>query len=325
MKTKKSIITLGEKDCLEMIEKARWKDGVFCPYCKSQEVVKNGWDDSDGVKVQKYMCKHCEKTFNVKTKTIFENSKIPLQKWFTMISLLGTNSILFLSEFLNIAYSNAYRMAKKIRSVISVEEGKRILHGDIELEIDEMYISSGQKGEKNLDRPPRKRGLRANRGRGTFEKDKPAIVTFVDRNTKETMFFVPEHLSGDYVIDKMGGHTDKGSKITTYTDEYKMYSKLESAGYQHKVVNHSFEYANGNIHINNCENRHSLLRPFLVIKRGVSKYNLQSYANLFQFFFNKRLQSHNPVEIVSQAINAIINFLYFLQCLKNQKFLKLFA
>ncbi|CEG11100.1 hypothetical protein MSIBF_A1140007 [groundwater metagenome] len=43
-----------------------------------------------------------------------------------------------------------------------VEEGKRILHGDIELEIDEMYISSGQKGEKNLDRPPRKRGLRAN-------------------------------------------------------------------------------------------------------------------------------------------------------------------
>ncbi|CEG13225.1 conserved hypothetical protein [groundwater metagenome] len=311
MKTKKSIITLGEKDCLEMIEKARWKDGVFCPYCKSQEVVKNGWDDSDGVKVQKYMCKHCEKTFNVKTKTIFENSKIPLQKWFMMIALLGTNSILFLSEFLNIAYSNAYRIAKKIRSVISVEEGKRILHGDIELEIDEMYISSGQKGEKNLDRPPRKRGLIANRSRGTFEKDKPAIVTFVDRNTKETMFFVPEHLSGDDVIDKMGGHTDKGSKITTYMDEYKIYSKLESAGYQHKVVKHSFEYANGNIHINNCENRHSLLRPFLVINRGVSKYNLQSYANLFQFFFNKRLQSHNPVEIVSQAINAIINFCTF--------------
>ncbi|CEG13135.1 conserved hypothetical protein [groundwater metagenome] len=291
MKTeKKHYNSSVKKDCLEMIEKARWKDGVFCPYCKSQEVVKNGWDDSDGVKVQKYMCKHCEKTFNVKTKTIFENSKIPLQKWFTMISLLGTNSILFLSEFLNIAYSNAYRMAKKIRSVISVEEGKRILHGDIELEIDEMYISSGQKGEKNLDRPPRKRGLRANRGRGTFEKDKPAIVTFVDRNTKETMFFVLEHLSGDYVIDKMGRHTDKESKITTYTDEYKMYSKLESAGYQHKVVNHSFEYANGNIHINNCENRHSLLRPFLVIKRGVSKYNLQSYANLFQFFFNQDLR-----------------------------------
>ncbi len=188
-----------------------------------------------------------------------------------------------------------------------------------------MYISSGRKDEKNLDRAPRKRGLRANRGRGTFEKDKPAIVTFVDRNTTETMFFVPEHLSGDNVINKIDEHTDSGSEIITYTDEYRMYSKLESAGYQHKIVDHSIEYANGNIHINNCENRHSLLRPFLIIRREVSKYNLQSYANLFQFFFNIRLQSHNYIEIVSQVINRIINFLYFLQCRKNQQFLKLFV
>ncbi len=320
---KKSTIYLTEENCLEMIEKARWKEGVFCPYCKSKEVVKNGWDNSGGIRVERHICKHCEKTFNVKTKTIFENSKVPLQKWFVMIALLDTNTILFLSEFLNVAYSTSYYMAKKIRSVISVEEGKRILYGDIVLEIDEMYISSGQKGEKNLDRPPRRRGLRANRGRGTFEKDKPAIVTFVDRTTKETMFFVPEHLSEDNIIDKIGRHTDGERKITIYTDKYKMYSKLERAEYLHKSVDHSIEYVNGNIHINNCENRHSLLRHFLVLKRGVSKYNLQSYANLFQFFFNARLQSHNSIEIVSRVINAIINFLYFLQCLKNQQFLKL--
>jgi len=170
---------------------------------------------------------------------------------------------------------------------------------------------------------PKKRGLIANRGRGTFEKDKPAIVTFVDRNTKETMFFVPEHLSGDNIIDKIGGHMDSEREITVYTDEYKMYSKLERVGYLHKSVDHSIEYVNRHIHINNCENRHYLLRPFLIIRRGVSKYNLQSYANFFQFFFNTRLQSHNSIEIVSQVINAIINFLYFLQCLKNQQFLKI--
>ncbi len=102
-----------------------------------------------------------------------------------------------------------------------------------------------------------------------------------------------------------------------------MYSKLERAGYLHKSVYHSIEYVNENIHINNCENRHYLLRPFLIIRRGVSKYNLQHYTNFFKFFFNTRLQSHNSIEIVSQIINAIINFLYFLQCLKNQQFLKL--
>jgi transposase-like protein len=270
------------------------------------------------------MCKQCGKQFNVKTKTIFENSKIPLRKWFIAIALLGTVSILFLSEFLDIAYSNAYRMVKKIISVISAEEGKRTFYGDIKLEIDEMYISAGNKGKKGLDRAPRMRGLKASRGRGTFEKDKPAIVTFVNRNTKETIFFVPEYLSEDNIRDEISQHTEKESKITAYTDKHKIYSKLESAGYIHKTVDHSIEYANGDAHINNCENRHSLLRPFLTLKRGVSKYNLQSYATLFQFFFNARLRSHNPVELVLQVINAIINFLRFLQYLKNQQFLKTF-
>ncbi len=285
--------------------------------------MKDGTDESTtGVKVRRYKCKQCKNTFTVKTNTIFENTKVPLRKWFIMIALLGSNSILFISQFLNIAYSNAYGMVKKIRSVISTEEGKRILHGNIELEIDEMYITAGQKGKKNPYRLPRKRGLKAPPGRGTFDKDKPAIVTFVCRDTKETMFFVPEHLSGDWVIDKIRDHTDSEREITIYTDEYKMYSKLENAGYKHKTVDHSIEYVNGDVHINNCENRHSLLRPFLVIKRGVHKCNLQSYSNLFQFFFNTRLQSHCPLEIVSQAINSLIIFLHFLQHLKNLQFLK---
>ena len=49
--------------------------------------------------------------------------------------------------------------------------------------------------------------LKANKGRGSFEKDKPAIVTFVNRNTKETMFFVLEHLSGN--MKKVGEQTTK--------------------------------------------------------------------------------------------------------------------
>jgi len=41
------------------------------------------------------------------------------------------------------------------------------------------------------------------------------------------------------------------------------------------------------------------------------------------FFFNKRLQSHNPIEIVLQVINAIINFFVLFAMPKNQQFLKL--
>jgi len=206
-KMKKSVFDITEKECVEMLEKARWKNGIFCPYCKSYEVVKNGTDDSTGIKVQRYLCKHCKNTFNVKTKTIFENTKIPLRKWFIMFVLLDKNSILSISKLLDICYTTAYMMAKKIRFLISKEENRRIFYGNIKMEIDEMYVSSGSKGKINLDRQPRKRGLKANKGRGSFEKDKPAIVTFVNRNTKETMFFVPEHLSGN--MKKVGEQTTK--------------------------------------------------------------------------------------------------------------------
>lgn len=58
---------------------------------------------------------------------------------------------------------------------------------------------------------------------------------------------------------------------------------------QHFTVNHSKgEYAEGDISINNTENRFSLLKNFLRKHRGVSKYNLNEYVAPCQFFINER-------------------------------------
>jgi transposase-like protein len=40
------------------------------------------------------------------------------------------------------------------------------------------------------------------------------------------------------------------------------------------------------VHVNNCENRHSLLRPFLRMFRGVSKHFLRGYLMIYQYIFN---------------------------------------
>ena len=54
-------------------------------------------------------------------------------------------------------------------------------------------------------------------------------------------------------------------------------------GYRHDYVNHSLrEYTRGDVHINNCENRTSILRPWLSVHRGISKDNLDTYLSLFQ-------------------------------------------
>jgi len=65
-------------------------------------------------------------------------------------------------------------------------------------------------------------------------------------------------------------HIEKGSRI--YTDSFLSYSILQNMGYRHDYVNHSVrEYARGDVHINNCENRASILRQRLSVHRGVSR------------------------------------------------------
>jgi len=78
-------------------------------------------------------------------------------------------------------------------------------------------------------------------------------------------------------------------EATLFTDEYSIYSNIikHEKINGHFTVNHSQkEYVNGNIYVNTCENRHSLLRPFLRIFRGVSKKYLAGYVMIKEYIIN---------------------------------------
>ena len=66
----------SEEKCIEYLEKIRWNNNIVSPYDSKSKVYKchSG-----------YCCKNTGKRFNVKTNTIFENTKIPLRKWFVAI------------------------------------------------------------------------------------------------------------------------------------------------------------------------------------------------------------------------------------------------
>ena len=100
---------------------------------------------------------------------------------------------------------------------------------------------------------------------------------------------------------KVRKHCTNG--VTIYTDEYPIYNGLKNLlkVKAHKTVTHSQHvYADGKIHSNNCENRHSLLRPFLNIFRGVSKKNLNNYVKFFQYIYN------NGVNWATKALKTIL-------------------
>lgn len=86
----------------------------------------------------------------------------------------------------------------------------------------------------------------------------------------------------------------KGSLI--YTDEYDIYARLPSWGYDHETVCHSKgEYARDDdadgfceVHVNTMEGCWSLLRSWLRPHRGISQEKLPAYLGFFEFVHNAR-------------------------------------
>lgn len=78
--------------CVKILRQARWPNGVNCPYCGRQEIRLLAKTSYRGF-CRRYLCKACSRqqgcnvTFTDKTGTIFEGSKIPLNKWLFLVHL----------------------------------------------------------------------------------------------------------------------------------------------------------------------------------------------------------------------------------------------
>ena len=90
-----------------------------------------------------------------------------------------------------------------------------------------------------------------------------------------------------------------GSRL--YTDSASSSRALK--GYVHDYVNHTKkEYARGEVHENRAECLFSLLKPYLRVFRGVSKFNLPGYVGFFQFLRNFRQRNaFEQAELILQA------------------------
>ncbi len=61
---------IDDAKCYQTIREMRWPDGVICPRCSSDSVIKNGRDDTQRHR-QRYECRGCEQRFDDLTDTIF--------------------------------------------------------------------------------------------------------------------------------------------------------------------------------------------------------------------------------------------------------------
>ena len=265
---------VSERRAASLLAQIRWRDGIYCPRCRGESVIRYG-----SYRVfQRYLCKDCDRTFNDQTGTVFEHSAVELRKWFLAVYtyIRFNTSLRQLDVEIDVSYKTIYR---RVQRFLRALDAPRIqLEGPVE--IDEFYVKAGLKGRER-DQPSRSRGL-STRGRGTYAEDKLPVFVLADRASGQR-HVIPAKAATDPTIRLLLDNRQQES-MTVYTDGFRAYEPLEEDDTvtREYVVHGDGEYVDGDVHVNTCESHASLARRWLTPHRGVSKDRLTPYFRAFQ-------------------------------------------
>jgi len=157
----KSILDLvkafpDEKSCLAYLAEMRWNSMIISPFDETSKVY---------LTARGYKCKNTGKYFNAKVGTIFEDTKIPLIKWFMALYIFSSHkkgiSSHQLAKGIDVTQKTAWFMLHRLRSAFDSSLLKKEFNSVVE--IDETYM-----GGKEFDKHDSKKAH--NRGRNNDNK-----------------------------------------------------------------------------------------------------------------------------------------------------------
>jgi transposase-like protein len=269
--------------CQKALAEARWPDGVECPTCGRKDVayLENH---------RRWQCKgkHPKKQFSVKVGTIFEDSPIGLDKWFTAIWLIASAkngiSSYELHRAIGVTQKTAWFMLHRIRIAMQTRSFNK-LSGDIE--VDETFI--GGKA-RNMHMAKRKR-LGISQSRSMIGK--VAVMGLLARhgeNGSSVRTQVIANRKKHQLEQTIGAHVEAGS--TLYTDALRSYDRMGQRGYVHHVIDHAEAYVDGQVHTNGLENFWSLFkRAVKGTYVSIEPFHLFRYLDEQTYRFNSRKAS----------------------------------
>lgn len=273
--------------CLKLLEKLRWGKSVKCTFCESKQVKTIKTEQG------RYSCKNCNKSFSVIVGTIFEETRLPLPKWFQIITLmLNAKSGISAKEIqrnLGITYKSAYYACMRIRIGMLMEDTK--LNGIIEM--DESYFGGVARSiNKTIEDNQISVARTTNkRGRGT---NKISVVGMVQRKGM-VVTKVIEKLTKRNLLAMLKRYAKSDNSILI-TDGFKSYAELEKY-IDRLVINHSKQYSKGIVHVNTIEGYWSYVKNGIKGSfKAVSKKYLPIYLVEFEYKYNTRNFRGNHLE-----------------------------
>ena len=263
----------------EHLEATRWPNGPICPHCGvvAEATALQGRAHRPGV----YQCNACREQFTVTVGTVFERSKIGLDKWMLASFLMASSkkgvSAHQIGRTLGVTYKTAWFMCHRLREAMT-ETGAAPMGGEGKVvEADETVIGGKERNKRLSKRNPKNIGA----------VGKQIAFTLVERNGRARSFHVA-NVSGATLRPIIVKHVSRKSALMT--DDAGQYRPLGQEFARHETVNHGIEeYVRGDAYSNTVESF------FALLKRGVygtfhhiSEAHLHRYLSEFDFRYSTR-------------------------------------
>jgi transposase-like protein len=223
MKLSDPIFT-DEKKAREHLEATRWPHGPICPHCGvvNEATRLEGKAHRAGL----YQCNACREQFTATVGTVFERSKVPLNKWLAASYMMAASkkgvSAHQLHRQLGVTYKTAWFMAHRLREAMITSDTTKMGGGGGVVEVDETFIG------KNPDAP--KTALAAT--------SMNRVVALVERGGRSRSFVVADfkRKTLEPILFANVSH-----EAHLMTDEAHHYKRPGRSFASHQTVNHAKE------------------------------------------------------------------------------------
>lgn len=265
----------------------------FCPWCGHKEVyaitTRRTWKCSS---------KECRRTFSATSRTIFASRKLPYRDLLLLaahfVNAAKGLSAIRMSQELEVTYKTAFVWKHKLREAITTTQHIGTLRGKVE--VDGAYFGGYIK-------PRNHRPLRQDRRRVPRRTSKrQCVVIFRERRGRSMALVCAEHEAAR-LIDQI---VEPGSEV--FTDQATHFGRM-AARYVLRTVNHSEQYADGDVSTNWAESyfarlrraelgtHHHIAGPYLLGYANESSWreDRRRYSNEENYAELLTLTSHHPV------------------------------
>lgn len=259
----------SDETCMEYLEAVRWPEGFRCPKCGSEEF----WPVRGRALKE---CAGCHHQTSATAGTIFDGTRKSLRLWFFTMWLVtaeknGISAMGLQRELGFSRYETAWTWLHKLRRAM-VRPDRDRLSGLVE--IDETYVGGDAEGL---------------RGRGAEKKH---IVVIAAEEKPEGMGRIRlrriPNASGKSLRAFVQDVVEPGATIRT--DGWTGYSRLQTLGYEHDIINLSRSEEMASELLPHVHRVASLLKRWLLgTHQGiVAGKHLDYYLDEFTFRFNRR-------------------------------------